>query len=207
MTDTVAPTAPDHAPASLDTTAGPLAGRTVLFLTADEGVERVELVRPRQAMLRAGATVLLASPSGGRVQLFDHLDHAGTEMSDAAIADVDLSDVVGVVLPGGVANPDQLRQDQDAVRLLTDALDSGLPVAVVCHGPWTLIETGRLAGRTVTSWPSLRTDLSNAGARWVDEPVVVCHEGPGALVSSRKPDDLEDFSRAAVDAFSARTAA
>jgi len=207
MTDTVATTAPDHAPATTGTATGPLAGRRVLFLTADEGVERVELVRPRQAMLRAGATVLLASPSGGRVQLFDHLDHAATEMSDSAISDIDLSDVAGVVLPGGVANPDQLRMDPDAVRLLSDALDSGLPVAVVCHGPWTLIETGRLGGRTVTSWPSLRTDLSNAGAHWVDQSVVVCTNGPGALVSSRKPDDLEDFSRAAVDAFSARRAA
>jgi protease I len=173
----------------------------VAFLTADEGVERVELTRPREAILRAGATVRLASPSGGRVLLFDHFDHAGTEQSDTTIADLDLSELAGIVLPGGVGNPDQLRLDDDAVRLLSDALDAGLPIAVVCHGPWTLVETGKLRGRTLTSWPSLRTDLTNAGATWVDREVVVCEAGPGPLVSSRKPDDLDAFSAAAIDAF------
>ena len=195
-----APDAPDHAN-SAGRPHGPLAGRTVVMLTADEGVERVELTRPREALLRAGATVLLASPTGGRVLLFDHLDHAGTEQSDSTIADVDLSDVAGIVLPGGVANPDQLRTQPDAVRLLTDALDAGMPVAVVFHGPWTLVETGRLAGRTLTSWPSLRTDLTNAGAAWVDREVVVCEAGPGPLVSSRKPDDLDAFADAAIEVF------
>jgi protease I len=178
----------------------------VAFFTADEGVERVELTRPREAMLRAGATTVLASPSGGLVLLFDHLDHAGTEQSDSTIADIDLHDIAGIVLPGGVANPDQLRLDASAVRLLADALDSGLPVAVVCHGAWTLVETGKLPGRTLTSWPSLRTDLSNAGATWVDQEVVVCTAGSGPLVSSRNPDDLDAFSRAAIEAFSAARA-
>jgi protease I len=200
----LATTAPDHADSSASATHGPLTGRTVVFLTADEGVERVELTSPRQAMLDAGATVLLASPSGGRVLLFDHLDHAGTEPADSTLEGLDMSDVAGIVLPGGVANPDQLRLNSVAVGLLRDALDSGLPVAAVCHGAWTLIETGKLAGRTLTSWPSLRTDLTNAGARWVDEPVVVDTQGEGTLVSSRKPDDLVEFSRAAVEAFSAR---
>jgi len=200
MTDPIAPDAPDHSESN-NGSDGPLAGRVVAFLTADEGVERVELTRPREAMLRAGATVRLASPSGGRVLLFDHFDHAGTELSDTTIADLDLSDLAGIVLPGGVGNPDQLRLDDDAVRLLSHALDSGLPIAVVCHGPWTLIETGKLRGRTLTSWPSLRTDLTNAGATWVDHEVVVCEAGPGPLVSSRKPDDLDAFSAAAIEAF------
>jgi protease I len=156
-------------------------------------------------MLRAGAAVRLASPSGGRVLLFDHFDHAGTEQSDTTIADLDLSDLAGIVLPGGVGNPDQLRLDDDAVRLLSDALDAGLPIAVVCHGPWTLIETGKVRGRTITSWPSLRTDLTNAGATWVDREVVVCEAGAGPLVSSRKPDDLDAFSAAAIDAFATRS--
>jgi protease I len=203
----IATSAPDHADSSAHAPDGPLAGRTVVFLTADEGIERVELTRPRQAMLDAGATVLLASPSGGRVLLFDHLDHAGTEQADSTIEALDMTGVVGVVLPGGVANPDQLRLDENAVRILGDALTSGLPVAAVCHGAWTLIETGQLSGRTVTSWPSLRTDLTNAGAHWVDETVVVDTSGAGPLVSSRKPDDLEDFSRAAVEAFAARRVA
>ena len=200
MTHATAPDAPDHAD-SAGRPGGPLDGRVVVFLTADEGVERVELTRPREALLRAGATVRLASPSGGRVLLFDHLDHAGTERSDSTIAGLDVSDLAGIVLPGGVANPDQLRLDADAVSLLSDALEAGLPVAAVCHGPWTLLETGKLAGRTLTSWPSLRTDITNAGAVWVDQEVVVCDAGAGALVSSRRPDDLEAFSRTAIDAF------
>jgi len=206
MTDSLAPDAPDHADSD-GRPEGPLAGRVVVFLTADEGVERVELTRPREAVLRAGATVRLATPTGGRVLLFDHLDHAGTEQADSTIAGLDMSDVAGVVLPGGVANPDQLRMDPDAVRLLRDALDAGLPVAVVCHGPWTLVETGRLSGRTLTSWPSLRSDLTNAGATWVDQEVVVCTEGPGPLISSRKPDDLEAFATAAIEAFTSRVPA
>ena len=196
MTDSLTHDTTDHA----DTTA-PLSGRVIAFLTADEAVERVELTQPRDAVLAAGATVRHASPSGGPVQLFDHLDHAGSVDADVALSDLDLSDVAGIVLPGGVGNPDQLRLDADAVRLLTHALEVGVPIAVVCHGPWTLIETGKLPGRTLTSWPSLRTDLTNAGASWVDQEVVVCESGAGPLVSSRKPDDLEAFSAAAIKAF------
>lgn len=173
-------------------------------MTSDEGIERVELTRPREALLRSGATVLLTTPRPGRVLLFDHLDHAGTERSDATIRDVDLSDVAGIVVPGGVANADLLRTDDGAVRLLADALESGLPVATVCHAPWVLIETGLVGGRTLTSWPSLRTDLANAGATWVDREVVLCDAGPGPLVTSRGPDDLEAFASATVEAF-ART--
>ncbi len=180
-----------------------LEGKTIIALTADAGVERVELTEPRSALEEAGARVLLASPSGDQVQTFDGLDKAGSVPADLAISAVDASTADGFLLPGGVVNGDFLRTDEDAVRLLRDALRDGVPVAVICHGPWTLVETGQLQGRRMTSWPSLRTDLTNAGADWHDEQVVVCEAGPGMLVSSRKPGDIPAFSQAAIKAYAA----
>lgn len=178
-----------------------LDGMTIVAMTADTGVERVELTEPRTTLQEAGARVLLASPSGTEVQTFDHLDPSEVVVADLAIAEIDPTSVAGYLLPGGVVNADFLRTDQDAVRLTGAALEQGVPVAVICHGPWTLIETGRLQGRRMTSWPSLRTDLVNAGVSWHDEEVVVCENGSGVLVSSRKPADIPAFSQAAIKAY------
>jgi deglycase len=165
-----------------------LKGKTIAFLAA-EGVEQVELTEPWKAVEQAGGTPRLVSIEEGEVQAFNHLDKADTFPVDTAAKDADASDYDGLVLPGGVANPDFLRADVDAVAFVRDFFAQAKPVAVICHGPWTLVEADVVKGRTLTSWPSLRTDLRNAGANWVDEEVVV-DEG---LVSSRNPDDLPAF--------------
>jgi protease I len=164
---------------------------TVAFL-ATEGVEQSELTEPWQAVQRAGATTRLVSPSK-EVQAFNHLDQGQLFERDVDVAEAHAEDFDALVLPGGVANPDALRTDDDAVRLVREFADAGKPIAVICHGPWTLIEAGATRGRTLTSWPSLRTDLVNAGATWTDAEVVVCEDGPGPIVSSRNPDDLPAF--------------
>jgi protease I len=174
-----------------------LQGKKIAFLTANEGVEQVELVEPLAAVREAGAEVELLAPEAGEIQAFNHLDKGDTFTVDQAVGDVDASDYDGLVLPGGVANPDQLRTDEDAVEFVRAFFAAGKPVGVICHGPWTLIEADVVKGRTLTSWPSLRTDLRNAGAEWVDEQVVV-DEG---LVSSRKPEDLEAFNAKIVEEF------
>jgi protease I len=179
-----------------------LTGVRVAMLTANEGVERVELTEPRQALLDAGATVRLVAPEAGQVQTFDHLDKAAAEQVDAVVSEVSIDDFDALVLPGGVANPDQLRTDEQAVALVQAFFAAGKPVAAICHAPWSLIEAGVVDGRVLTSWPSLQTDLRNAGAQWVDEEVVTCDHGPSLLVTSRNPDDLPAFCAAAVDAFS-----
>ena len=166
-----------------------LAGKRVAFMTANEGVEQVELERPWAAVEEAGGTSELIAPEEGEVQAFHHLEKGDTFDVDTAIGDADPGDYDALVLPGGVANPDNLRTHEDAVDFVRSFFDSGKPVAAICHAPWTLIEADVVEGRTVTSWPSLRTDLQNAGAEWVDEEVVV-DEG---LVTSRKPDDLDAF--------------
>jgi protease I len=176
--------------------AGKLDGKTIAFL-ATEGVEQVELTEPWQAVRDAGGTPELISLESGTVQAFNHLDKADTFPVDHTAAEVDASDYDALVLPGGVANPDQLRSDRDAVAFVRAFFDQAKPVAVICHGPWTLIDAGVVQGRTLTSWPSLRTDLRNAGATWVDEEVHV-DEG---LVSSRKPDDLPAFCAKLVEEF------
>jgi protease I len=181
----------------------PLESMKVAFLTANEGVERVELEEPRRALVDAGAEVTLLAPAAEPIATFDHLDRAGEETADRAVGSVAVGDFDALVLPGGVANPDQLRTDDDAVRFVKAMVEAGKPVAVICHGPWTLVEAGVLDGRTLTSWPSVRTDIENAGGRWVDEEVVVDDAGPGPIVSSRKPHDLPAFNRAAIEAFSA----
>ncbi|MFG2099507.1 type 1 glutamine amidotransferase domain-containing protein [Micromonospora echinaurantiaca] len=165
-----------------------LQGKRIAFLAAD-GVEEVEYVQPREAVERAGATVELVSLKPGSIQSFNHLDQSKTYGVDVAAADADAGGYDGLVLPGGVANPDFLRTDPDAVRFVQAFFEAGKPVAVICHGPWTLIEADVVRGRRITSWPSLRTDLTNAGATWVDEPVVT----DGNLTSSRKPADLPAF--------------
>ena len=171
-----------------------LHGTKVGFLVANEGVEQSELTEPWQALLAAGAEPVLIAPQTGEVQAYNHLDRGDVFQADITTADADVEEFAALVLPGGVANPDQLRTNEDAVNLVRDVVESGRPVAVICHGPWTMIEADVVEGRTLTSWPSVRTDLLNAGAKWIDEKVVVCTEGPNTIVSSRKPEDLRAFS-------------
>ena len=168
----------------------------VAFLVAAEGIEAVELTEPWAAVADSGGQPVLVSPESGTVQLFDHLDKTETRPVDATVADVSVDDFAALVLPGGVANPDALRLDAGAVALVKAFVDSGKPVAAICHAPWTLIEADVVRGRRVTSWPSLETDLRNAGAEWVDEPVVV----DSNLITSRKPDDLAAFNAALLEA-------
>lgn len=170
-----------------------LTGKTIAFLCSNEGAEQVELTRPWQAVKDAGATPKLVAPEAGKIQAFNHLDKGDTFPVDLAVADADAAQFDALVLPGGVANPDQLRMKPDAVQFAKDFFTAGKPVAVICHGPWTLVEAEVVRGRKITSWPSLQTDLRNAGANWVDEEVVVCPGGGNVLISSRKPDDLDAF--------------
>jgi protease I len=173
-----------------------LQGKRIAFL-ATEGVEQVELTDPWQAVEQAGATPDLVSLESGHVQAFNHLDKGDSFPVDKTVSEADAGDYDGLVLPGGVANPDHLRMDEDAVAFVRAFFTAGKPVAVICHGPWTLIEADVVRGRTLTSWPSLQTDLRNAGATWVDEEVVV----DGGLVSSRNPDDLPAFCSKLVEEF------
>lgn len=175
-----------------------LDGTQVAFLVAMEGIEQVELTEPWKAVEGTGATPVLVAPEEGEVQAFDHLDKADAFPVDVTTAAADAADYAAVVLPGGVANPDQLRTDEAATALVKAWADAGTPIAVICHGPWTLIDAGVAKGRRLTSWPSLETDLTNAGATWVDEEVVVDESGQGPLISSRNPDDLPAFCRALV---------
>jgi len=170
--------------------AGQLEGRTVAIVVANEGIEQVELTEPRKALEDAGATVHLLAPEAGEVQAFDHLDKADAFPVDRTVGDADPGDYDALMLPGGVANPDNLRTHPEAVRFVRAFFDAGKPVAAICHAPWTLVEADVVRGRTLTSWPSLQTDIRNAGGTWVDEEVVVDQ----GLVTSRKPDDLEAFN-------------
>jgi len=167
---------------------GHLDGKRIAFLATD-GVEQVELTEPLKAARDAGAETELISLQKGRFQGFNHLDKGDNFDADKAVADADASDYDGLVLPGGVANPDFLRTDADAVAFVRSFFEHAKPVAAICHGPWTLVEAGVVEGRTLTSWPSLQTDLRNAGATWVDEEVHV----DSGLVTSRRPDDLPAF--------------
>ncbi|GII58644.1 glutamine amidotransferase [Planotetraspora thailandica] len=178
-----------------------LQGKTIAFLVAPEGVEQVELTEPWRAVEQAGGTPRLVSTQPGRIQAFDHLDKADTFAVDTTVGDVSAADFDGLLLPGGVANPDILRTVPKAVQFARDFFDAGKPVSAICHGPWTLIEADVVRGRSLTSWPSLQTDLRNAGAEWADQEVMICTAGPNTLVTSRKPDDLKAFCQAAIDAF------
>ena len=175
-----------------------LTGRTIAFLVAGEGIEQVELTEPWSAVEDAGGTPKLLSLEAGEVQAFHHLDKGDTFPVDAVVADADPAAYDGLVLPGGVANPDALRMDEDAVAFVREFVRSDRPVAAICHASWTLAEADVVRGRRMTSWPSLQTDLRNAGAEWVDEEVVV----DGNLVTSRKPDDLPAFIDAVVEQYS-----
>jgi protease I len=174
-----------------------LNGRTIAFLVAAEGIEQVELTEPWAAVEKAGGTPRLLSIEAGQVQAFNHLDRGDTFPVDAVVGDADPEAYDGLVLPGGVANPDALRMDDDAVAFVRDFMESDRPVAAICHAPWTLVEADVVRGRRMTSWPSLQTDLRNAGADWVDEEVVVDRN----LVTSRKPDDLPAFNDAILEVF------
>jgi protease I len=178
-----------------------LDGKRVAFLIANEGVEQVELVEPWKAVERAGGTPVLVAPESGRAQAFNHLDKRDSFDVDVTVEDALGQSFDALVLPGGVANPDRLRLQPKAVHFTRTFFESGKPVAVICHGAWTLIEAAAVRDRTLTSWPSLKTDLTNAGAEWVDEPVHVDANGPNVLVSSRKPDDLPAFIERLVEAF------
>jgi len=175
--------------------AGTLEGKKVAFLVANEGVEQVELTEPWQEARRQGAQTELIAPDEGEVQAFNHLDRGDTFPVDRAVSDVDASDYDALVLPGGVANPDNLRTNKDAVGFVRAFFEDHKPVAAICHAPWTLVEADVVRDRTLTSWPSVQTDIRNAGGTWVDEEVVVDQ----GLVTSRKPDDLPAFNAKMVE--------
>jgi deglycase len=181
------------------TVAEELAGLRIAFLVANEGVEEAELRAPWEAVMRAGGQPELLAPEAGIVQCFQHVAPSGTAPVDRLIADVEPAEYDALVLPGGVVNADRIRTDHHAVRFVRGCFEAGQPVGVICHGPWILTDAGVADGRTLTSWPSLKTDLHNAGANWVDEEVRV----DGLLVSSRKPDDLPAFCREVVRVFAA----
>ena len=178
-----------------------LSGKTIAFLVAPEGIEQVELTEPWKAVQEAGGTPRLVSTESGTVQAFNHLDRADTFDVDDTVEGKSAADYDGLVLPGGVANPDYLRTQPAAVAFARSFFDAGKPVASICHAPWTLVEADVVRGRMITSWPSVQTDLRNAGADWRDEEVVVCEHGPNVLISSRKPDDLKAFCGEILDRF------
>ncbi|MEU8657008.1 type 1 glutamine amidotransferase domain-containing protein [Actinoplanes philippinensis] len=179
-------------------TTASIKGKRVAFLATD-GVEEIEYTEPRKAVERAGGQAELISLKDGEIQAVNHMDKGGTYRVEKTVRDADPEQYDALVLPGGVANPDFLRADEDAVRFVRDFVAAGKPVAAICHGPWTLVEAGVVDGRTLTSWPSLRTDLVNAGATWVDEQVFV----DDTLITSRNPDDLPAFCETLVDCLAA----
>jgi protease I len=178
-----------------------LQGKTIAFLVATDGIEQVELTEPWKAIEQAGGTPRLVSTGAGHAQARNHLEKADTFPIDATLDEVSVDDFDGLVLPGGVANPDFLRMDDKAVAFARGFFDAAKPVAAICHGPWTLVEADVVRGRTLTSWPSLKTDLRNAGATWVDEEVHICTAGTNTLVTSRRPDDLKAFCQETIEIF------
>ena len=176
--------------------AGKLEGKKIAILATD-GVEQVELTEPRKAIEDAGATTELLSLEAGEILGFNHLDHGDRFPVDKQVGQASVDDYDGLLIPGGVANGDFLRADQDVVRFVADFARTSKPIASICHGPWVLVEAGIVSGRTITSWPSLQTDVRNAGGTWVDEEV---HVDQG-LVTSRKPDDIPAFSAKAIEEF------
>jgi protease I len=175
------------------------------FLVAPEGVEQIELTSPWEALTETGETPQLVSTEPGRVQAFNHLDKGDTFPVDQTVDQVSVDDFDLLVLPGGVANPDVLRTDKRAVAFVRGFFDAGKTVAAICHAPWTLIEADVVGARSLTSWPSLETDIRNAGGTWVDRKVVICTDGPNTLITSRKPADLDDFNKAVLREMGAMT--
>jgi protease I len=173
-----------------------LKGKKIAFLAADM-VEQVELTEPWAALEQAGAELELISIKDGEIQGFNHYDKADTFKVDKTVEEVSASDYDALVLPGGVGNPDNLRQDENAVQFAREFFEQGKPVGAICHAPWTLVEAGVVRGRTLTSFPSLQTDIRNAGGNWVDEEV---HVDQG-LVTSRKPDDIPAFNKKLIEEF------
>ena len=179
-----------------------LTGKRVAFLVANSGVEQVELTTPWQALRDAGAETVLIAPEKDTVQAFNHdVEPGDTFDPDLAVTDAVSADYDALVLPGGTTNPDKLRMDVEAVSFVKDFADAGKPVAAICHGAWTLVEAGVLEGKTLTSWPSLHTDIVNAGGAWQDVESFTCTANDWTLVTSRNPGDLPAFTRAAIDAF------
>lgn len=183
--------------------ANELEGKKIAFLVANSGVEQVELTRPWQAVQDAGGQPALISPESGHVQAFNHdVEQADTFTVDVCVDDARVADYDALVLPGGTTNPDKLRTIPVAMSFARGFVDAAKPVAAVCHGPWSLVEADVLTGKTLTSWPSLQTDIRNAGGNWVDEEVFVCPDKGWTLVTSRRPDDLDAFCMALVEQFS-----
>jgi deglycase len=176
--------------------ASELNGKNIAFLATD-GVEQVEYTAPRKALEAAGARVQLVSLDSGQIQGFNHLDKGDVFDVDVAVRDADAGSYDALVLPGGVANPDAMRMDPDAVRFVRSFFEAGKPVGAICHAPWMLVEAGVVKGRTITSWPSLKTDIRNAGGTWVDEEVYT----DAGLVTSRKPADIPAFNAKLVEEF------
>ncbi len=174
--------------------ASELSGKKIVFLATD-GFEQAELLEPRKALDAAGATTVVVSPKSGEIKGWNHKEWGQTVKVDKTLAEANPNDYDALVLPGGVINPDHLRMEPAAVNFVKQFVTSGKTTAAICHGPWTLIETGAVKGKTVTSWPSLKTDLKNAGANWVDQEVVT----DGQFIFSRKPDDIPAFNRAIVE--------
>jgi protease I len=173
-----------------------LKGKRVAIVAADM-VERVELIEPRKALEEAGATTELISLKPGEIRTFNHFDPAEAERVDKAVEEVDASDYDALLIPGGVGNPDQLRGDENMVAFVREFFEQGKPVAAICHAPWVLIEAGVVRGRTLTSWPTVATDLRNAGATWVDKEIVV----DSGLVTSRMPADIPAFNKKIIEEF------
>jgi protease I len=174
-----------------------LHGKTIAILATD-GFEQSELAKPKKALEEAGARTQVVSPGGGKIRGWDKKDWGQEVPVDITLESADPAQYDALLLPGGVMNPDQLRMNPDAVRFVKHFLEQAKPVAAICHGPWMLVEAGAVRGRTITSWPSLKTDIRNAGGTWVDEEVVLSN----GVVTSRKPDDIPAFNRQMIDLFS-----
>ncbi|HVW44115.1 MAG TPA: type 1 glutamine amidotransferase domain-containing protein [Amycolatopsis sp.] len=179
-----------------------LSGKRIAFLVANVGVEQVELERPWRAIQDAGGQPVLVAPADDDVQAMNHDTELGdTFHPDSTVNSVSADEFDGLVLPGGCVNPDKLRIEPDAMALVRAFASAGKPIAAICHGPWSLVETGAVKGKTLTSWPSLQTDVRNAGGEWRDDEVVTCEQQGFTLVTSRKPDDLDAFCATAVGVF------
>jgi len=178
----------------------PAIEQSKILIIATDGFEQSELFKPREKLLDLGADVRLASPGTKPIQGMQHHDKGQTITPDMRLEDVDITEFDALVIPGGVVNPDALRQEQRAVEIVRDFVEAGKPVAAICHGPWMLVEADVVEGKTVTSWPSVRTDLANAGANVVDQPVA----RDGFLITSRKPDDIDQFTAALIELVESR---